>query len=59
MQVKRCNNLPRTLALYLINAKVKKRIIDVLSSFNVIVSYTIAQNIKKRLLSLNVKEIRT
>jgi len=40
------------------NAKIKKRIIDVLSNLNVTILYIIAQNIRKRLLNLSAKEIR-
>jgi len=40
------------------NIKIKKKIIDVLLSFNVTILYIIAQDIEKRLLSLSAKEIR-
>ena len=57
IQIKKCNNLFKILALYLINVKIKFFFINVLLSFNIIVSYIIAQDIRKRLLNLNAKEI--
>jgi len=57
MQIKRCNNLSRILAFYLINVEIKKRIINIFSSFNITILYIIVQDIKKRLLNLNTKKI--
>ncbi len=57
MQIKRCNNLSRILAFYLINVESKKRIINIFSSFNITILYIIVQDIKKRFLNLNTKKI--
>jgi hypothetical protein len=57
MQIKRCNNLSRILAFYLINVESKKRIINIFSSFNITILYIIVQDIKIRFLNLNTKKI--
>ena len=55
----RCNELAKVLTIYLINSKIKKRVVNILSNFNVCVLYIIAQKIIKKLKQINIVEIRT
>ena len=57
MQSSRCSGLARTLALYLMDSGVKKRVIDVLSTLNVCVCYSTAQSLGKHLAVLGENEV--
>ena len=57
MQNFKCNNLIKTLTLYLMNSKIKKKTIDVLFIFNVCVFYNTTQRLIKHLIVLKKNEI--
>ena len=59
MQRHRCNGLAKALAIYLMDSGVKKRVVDMLSSLNVCVSYTTAQGMIKELRQIGAAEVRT
>ena len=59
IQHKKCNNIIKILTIYLIDFEIKKRVIDILSFFNIYVFYITTQNIIKKLKNIEANKIRT
>ena len=59
IQYKKYNNIVKILIIYLIDFEIKKRVINIFSSFNICVFYIIAQSIIKKLKNIKTNKIRT
>lgn len=57
MRRKKCNNIPQLVGLYCVNSGVKKRIVDILSSIGLCVSYTTVQETLKSLTAVGQRRL--
>ena len=58
MQRKKCNNVPRLLGMYLVNSGAKKRVVDLLSTIGLCVSYTTVQECFKGIADIGEEQVR-
>ena len=58
MQRKKCNNIPRLLGMYFVNSGVKKRVVDLLSTIGLCVSYTTVQECFKGIADVAEVQVR-